>query len=83
MDKMLEKILTGTNDRNIKFQDLRKVLVRYGFSERIRGDHHIFSKEHVIEIINIQPSKDGNAKQYQVKQIRHLFLKYKFHIKDD
>lgn len=83
MDKLLDKILTGTNDRNIKFQDLRKVLVRYGFSERIRGDHHIFSREHVFEIINIQPLKDGNAKQYQVKQIRHLFLKYKFHIKDD
>ncbi|VVB89828.1 Uncharacterised protein [uncultured archaeon] len=83
MDKVLDKILTGRNDRNIKFQDLRKLLLRYGFLERIRGDHHIFSKEHVFEIINVQPLKDGNAKQYQIKQVRNLFIKYKFHLKED
>ena len=82
-DKILEKILTGKSDRNIKFNDLRKLLLRYGFSERIRGDHYIFSKEHIFEIINLQPLKDGNAKQYQVKQVRNLFLKYKFHLMED
>ncbi len=61
-DKTVEKILTGKSDRNIKFNDLRKLLLSYGFSERVRGDHFIFSKEHIFEIINLQPLKDGKCK---------------------
>lgn len=83
VDKVLDKILKGTSDKNIKFQDIRKLLLRYGFSERIRGDHFIFSKEQIFEIINLQPLKDGNSKQYQVKQVRNIFLKYKFHVKEN
>ena len=83
IEKVLDKILKGTSDKNIKFQDLRKLLIMYGFSERIRGDHFIFSKEHIFELMNLQPLNDGNAKQYQVKQVRNLFLKYKFHLKEN
>jgi hypothetical protein len=82
-DKILDKVLSGINDRNIRFQDLRNFLIQYGFSERIRGDHHIFTKEHIFEIINLQPLKGGKAKPYQIKQIRNLFIKYKFHLKED
>ncbi len=82
-DKILDKVLSGINDKHIKFQDLRNLLIRFGFSERIRGDHHIFSKEHVFEIINLQPSEGGKAKPYQVKQVRNIFIKYKFHLKED
>ena len=39
-----------------------------GFEERIKGDHHIFSKKGIVEIINIQPKKD-KAKPYQVKEM--------------
>ena len=82
-DKILMKILSGVNDANIRFQDLRNFILQYGFSERIRGDHHIFTKENVFEIINLQPLKDGKAKPYQVKQVRKLFLKYKFHLNEE
>ena len=82
MDKILEKVISGQHDKNIKFQDMRRLLLKYDFSERIRGDHYIFSKENVFEIINLQPLKSGKAKQYQVKQVRNLFLKYKFHLKE-
>jgi predicted RNA binding protein YcfA (HicA-like mRNA interferase family) len=75
-DKILEKILRGTSDTNIDFEDLRHLLDGLGFQERIRGSHHIFTKENVIEIINIQPS-GSKAKPYQVKQVRGLILKYK------
>ena len=81
-DKILIKILSGVNDANIKFQDLRNFLLHYGFSERIRGDHYIFTRENVIEIINLQPLKDGKAKAYQVKQVRKLFLQYKLHLNE-
>jgi len=58
---------------------LRKILLSLGFAERIKGSHHIFTKENVAEIINVQPLNDGNAKAYQVKQVRNILLKYGLH----
>jgi len=51
-------------------------LNRLEFQERIRGSHHIYTKEDVTEIINLQ-MKGSKAKPYQVKQVRNLILKYK------
>jgi hypothetical protein len=51
----------------------------FGFSVRIKGDHHIFYKEGVEEIINLQPLGDGRAKPYQVRQVRGIIYKYKLH----
>ena len=75
-DKLLHKVLSGSSDSNIQFSELCQLLYRLDFKERIRGDHHILSKQGISEIINIQP-KEGKAKPYQVKQIRNLILKYK------
>lgn len=75
-EKVLEKILRGTSDANIAFADLQNLLISMGFEERIRGDHHIFTKDGVAEIINLQ-SKGSQAKPYQVKQVRGIVLKYK------
>jgi len=33
--KILGKVISGQHDNNIKFQDLRKLLLNYDFSERI------------------------------------------------
>lgn len=74
-EKLLQKILTGTSDNSIKFEELRQLLKRLGFDERVKGDHYIFTKDNVEEIINIQP-KGSEAKSYQVKQVRNLVLKY-------
>ncbi|MEA5581478.1 type II toxin-antitoxin system HicA family toxin [Nodularia harveyana UHCC-0300] len=74
-DKLLAKILSGTSDTNIFFAQLCQLLIRLGFDERIRGSHHIFTKEGVEEIVNLQP-KQGKAKAYQVKQVREMLLKY-------
>ena len=73
--KTLESFLRGTSDANIPFGDWRRVLRDLGFDERIRGSHHIFSREGVAEILNLQP-KGSKAKPYQVKQVRHVILKY-------
>ena len=80
-DKLLIKILLGASDTNIPFDSLCQLLRSLGFEERIRGSHHIFSKEGIEEILNIQP-KQGKAKVYQVKQVRDLILKYKLGDKD-
>lgn len=78
-EKILEAVLSGLADKNVRFEDLRKLLLSLRFSERIKGDHHIFYKEHIAEIINLQPLRDGKAKPYQVKQVRNLLLRYKLH----
>jgi len=80
MDKaILERVLTGLSDRNIRFSDLRNLILGLGFDERNKGDHHIFSRAGVAEILNLQPLRDGSAKAYQVKQVRSVILKYKLH----
>jgi predicted RNA binding protein YcfA (HicA-like mRNA interferase family) len=76
LDKILEKVLRGTSDANINFEDMRQLLNGLGFDERTRGSHHIYTKSDVVEIINLQP-KGSKAKPYQVKQVRNLILKYK------
>lgn len=75
-DKLLLKILSGTSDANIQFEDLCSFLKHLGFEMRIRGSHHIFRKEGVAEKINLQRD-DSIAKPYQVKQVRNVIIKYK------
>ena len=74
-DKLLAKILLGNSDANIPFAQLCQLLRRLGFEERIRGSHHIFAKDSVEEILNLQP-KGSQAKAYQVRQIREVILKH-------
>jgi len=76
LEKILLKILSGSSDRNISFSDLCNVLKYLGFEERIKGSHHIFFREDIEEILNIQP-KGSKAKPYQVRQVRNIIVKYK------
>ncbi|HCL57453.1 MAG TPA: toxin HicA [Spirochaetia bacterium] len=76
LEKFLVKILSGNADQNIDFHELCHLLQHLGFSLRIKGSHHIFTKENIDEIINIQP-ESKNAKAYQVKQIRKIIIDYK------
>ncbi len=79
IERILNDVLSGKKDNNIKFSDLQKLLEGLGFSQRIKGDHHIFFQESVEEIINIQP--EGNkAKAYQVKQVRNIILNNKLEV---
>jgi hypothetical protein len=79
VDKILAEVMIGTKDKNIRFSELQKLLETLGFQCRIKGDHFIYYKNGVDEIINLQP--DGSkAKAYQVKQVRGLILKYKMEV---
>jgi predicted RNA binding protein YcfA (HicA-like mRNA interferase family) len=76
-EKLIVKLLSGSSDNSFKFDDLRNILLKIGFTERTTGgSHRIFYKDGIEEIINIQP-KNSEAKPYQVKQVRTLILKYK------
>lgn len=77
--KVFFDIMSGLKDGNIKFADLQRILEILGFQCRIKGDHFIYYKKGVSEIINIQLN-GAKAKPYQVKQIRNLVLKYKLEV---
>lgn len=73
--KVYNAVISGDNDKNIRFADFRNLIIDLGFKERIKGDHFIYKRDDIPERINIQP--DGNkAKPYQVKQVRLIINKY-------
>ncbi|PAP78298.1 type II toxin-antitoxin system HicA family toxin [Rubrivirga marina] len=74
--KALERLLRGTSDASFSFEEVRRILLRLGFEERVKGSHHIFSYPGVPEILNLQP-KGTAAKSYQVKQVRTLLVAYR------
>ena len=75
-DKILWRVLSGTADAAIRFDDLCHLLENLGFSKRVRGSHHLFRKGGVVGKINLQ--RDGaHAKPYQVKQVRAIILEAK------
>ena len=75
-ESILLRILRGSSDANIRFSDLCALLSRLGFSERTKGSHHIFTREGVPEILNLQP-RHSLAKPYQVKQVRKVLVQHK------
>jgi hypothetical protein len=81
--KVLARILAGSSDQNIAFTELVTLLQHLGFQIRTAGSHHIFSREGVAEILNLQPRRDGTAKPYQVKQVRMLITRYRLAGEDD
>jgi hypothetical protein len=74
--KTLDRVLRGDADANVRFGDLRALLSHLDFAERVRGDHHIFTRDGVVEILNLQPRR-GKAKAYQVKQVRAIITAYR------
>jgi hypothetical protein len=73
--KLYDRIVAGRSDANIPFRQARTMLLYLGFLERIRGSHHVFFKEGIEEIINLQ-DVGGKCKPYQVKQMRVVMKKY-------
>jgi len=74
--KIMLKVLSGTADKNISFNDVLALLTHLGFQQRIKGDHHIMYRSGIREIINLQP-QGNKAKPYQVKQVRNILIAYK------
>lgn len=74
-EKLLLKLIIGNADNNFDLDDLVQILIRFNFEERkTGGSHRIFIKEDVEGIINLQKTKDGKAKSYQVKQVRDFLI---------
>jgi hypothetical protein len=68
-EKLFEKLMSGTNDASLSFNDLCSLLSKLGYTERkTKGSHVIFQRE--SSFLNLQPSTGGKAKAYQVRQVR-------------
>jgi len=80
-ERLYQHILLRRSDANVPFSELCQLMKKLGFMERIKGDHHIFTKEGVEEILNLQP-KGSKAKPYQVKQVRNIILEYRLILGD-
>ena len=74
-EKLYQYILLRRSDANVPFSGLCELLKKLRFTERIKGDHHIFTRIGIEEILNLQP-KGSKAKPYQVKQVRIVILRY-------
>jgi predicted RNA binding protein YcfA (HicA-like mRNA interferase family) len=60
------KLLSGS--RNVRFADLCKVAVAFGYRlDRVSGSHHIFEHPLASRPLNLQ-SHRGQAKPYQIRQ---------------
>ena len=73
--KLYDRIVGGRSDTNISFSQTRSMLLYLSFEERVSGSHHVFFKEGIEEIINLQDVA-GKCKPYQVKQMRAVLKKY-------
>ncbi len=67
--KILNRVIRGTSDASVRFDDLRALLLHLGFVERIRGDHHIYTRDGLPEILNLQPAA---AKPKPIKSSRFV-----------
>jgi len=74
-ERLLQRVLSGRSDANVRFSDLRALMAHLGFDERMKGSHHIFNKEGIMELVNLQDCR-GQAKPEQVRQIRRLIRQY-------
>lgn len=73
--RLLNRILDGSHLANIRFDDVRSLLARMGFEERIRGSHHTYRMAGVVEKVNLQPV-GSDAKPYQLRELRRTLIKH-------
>lgn len=73
--RLLNRILDGSHLANIRFNDVRALLVRMGFQERVRGSHHSYRMQGVVDKVNLQPI-GSDAKPYQLRELRKTLLKH-------
>ena len=74
--KKLYDLLLAGDCSDTRFDAMDGLLKSLGFGCRVKGDHHIYTMEGVIEIINLQP-ENGKLKKYQIRQVARIITQYK------
>ena len=74
--KSLARVLEGTSDAGVTFDELRGVLLRLGFEERApSGSHYTYSHPDVRDILTVPRHRP--IKPVYVRKARALILKHK------
>ena len=73
--KTLAKVMSGTADANIRYDDLCRLLLRLGYTASQGGGSHRVFRFVGRDFINLQDA-GGIAKSYQVRQVRDQLNKY-------
>ena len=60
-EKTLRRVLSGTADAAVRFDELCQLLESLGFEKRVRGSHHLFRKSSVEEKIHLQRAGGSEA----------------------
>jgi hypothetical protein len=76
LDKIIEKLLRGESDANVRFEELCHLLQAKGFRLRTQGSHHILTRPGVRERLNLQ-REGAHARPYQVRRVRKTLAAYK------
>jgi predicted RNA binding protein YcfA (HicA-like mRNA interferase family) len=80
--KLLLKAMN--NPQGLRFGEFTSLIQAFGFVlDRQRGSHHLFVREDVRELVNVQPRSDGKAKTAQVKEFLDLVQRYSLQIEED
>ena len=80
-NRLLARILRGAV-ANITFRDLLQLLLDLGFVESGgRESHRVFTRSDVREMVNLQ-NENGDAKQYQVRQVANIIRRYNLKLKE-
>src|SRR5579863_2629491 len=72
VEKVFQQVLRGDADANVPFQGMRRLLQQLGFEERVRGSHHIFTKQGVPEILTCN-QKDQSASRTKSSRSAMLY----------
>jgi predicted RNA binding protein YcfA (HicA-like mRNA interferase family) len=79
--KILQKILASS--KNIRFSDMVNLVQGFGFTlSRTDGSHHIFTRQDIPELVNLQNIK-GQAKPYQIRQFLKLVEKHNLKLEEN
>jgi predicted RNA binding protein YcfA (HicA-like mRNA interferase family) len=74
--RMLLRRLALGAVQNVAFADMVNLVKGFGFElARVSGSHHIFSRDGVSQLVNVQ-NVGGQAKPYQIRQFLRLVEKY-------
>ena len=66
-EKLLAK--ARNNPKGLRFAELEQLAKAFGYAfDRQNGSHRVYRHPRVVPRLNIQPERDGKAKEYQVRQ---------------
>ena len=72
------------NPAGVRFSEFEALIEALGYRQR-RGDgsHRVYVHPTIPLHLNVQPRKDGKAKDYQVRRLLHDIDEFGLHLEDE